>query len=144
MATIGAFAVALALEKGEKGPAIEDLAGLAKTRPWLAAAMAAFMFSLAGVPPLAGFFAKFFAFSAAVNSGSTGLVAVAVIMSAVSSYYYLKVTVVMYMKPAAAPQEYPAPGAVEAVVFLMAAGVTLAGIFSGPILALAAEAARWL
>ncbi|HNW45180.1 MAG TPA: NADH-quinone oxidoreductase subunit N [Elusimicrobiales bacterium] len=143
MATIGAFAVALALEKEERGPAIEDLAGLAKTRPWLAAAMAAFMFSLAGVPPLAGFFAKFFAFSAAVNTGSTGLVAAAVIMSAVSMYYYLKVTVVMYMKPAQAAQEYRPAGAVEAVIFLMAAGVLLAGLFARPVLALAAEASRW-
>ncbi|MEI7529940.1 MAG: NADH-quinone oxidoreductase subunit N [Elusimicrobiota bacterium] len=143
MATIGAFAVVLALEKGEKGPAIEDLAGLARTRPWLAAAMAAFMFSLAGVPPLAGFFAKFFAFSAAVNSGYTGLVVVAVLMSAVSMYYYLKVTVAMYMKPPAAAQAYPAPGAVEAVVFLMAAGVMLTGVFARPLLALAAEASRW-
>ncbi|MCX5791047.1 MAG: hypothetical protein NTY45_02350 [Elusimicrobia bacterium] len=105
--------------------------------------MAAFMFSLAGVPPLAGFFAKFFAFSAAVNSGYTGLVVVAVLMSAVSMYYYLKVTVAMYMKPPAPEQSYPAPGAVEAVVFLMAAGVMLAGVFARPILAIAAEASRW-
>jgi NADH-quinone oxidoreductase subunit N len=143
MATIGAFAVALALERGEKGPAIEDLAGLAKTRPWLAAAMAAFMFSLAGVPPLAGFFAKFFAFSGAVAAGSTGLVALAVLMSAVSMYYYLKVTVVMYMKPATAEQPCVAPGAIEAVIFVMAAGVILAGIFARPVLNLAAEASRW-
>ena len=143
MATIGAFAVVLVLEKGEKGPVIDDLAGLARTHPWLAAAMAAFMFFLAGVPPLAGFFAKFFAFSAAVNSGNTALVAVAVIMSAVSMYYYLRVTVAMYMKPAAAGATCGAPGAAEAVIFTMAAGVILAGVFSKPVLTLAAAAARW-
>ena len=103
----------------------KDLAGLAKARPWLAGAMAAFMFSLAGVPPLAGFFAKFYAFAGAVNSGYTGLVVLAVIMSAVSMYYYLKVTVVMYMKPAASEQVYEAPGLAEAVIALMAAGVLL-------------------
>lgn len=144
MATIGAFAVAAALEKGETGPKVEDLAGLAKTRPWLAAAMAAFMFSLAGVPPLAGFFAKFYAFAAAVNSGQTGLVVIAVLMSAVSMYYYLKVTVAMYMKPPAAGQTHEAPGLAEAVIFLMAAGVLLAGLFSNPILTIAANAARYL
>jgi NADH-quinone oxidoreductase subunit N len=143
MATIGAFSVAAVLEKGEKGPLIEDLAGLAKRRPWLAGAMAAFMFSLAGVPPLAGFFAKFYAFAGAVNSGYTGLVVIAVVMSAVSAYYYLKVTVAMYMKPAAAEHGEEAPGLAEAVVFLMAAGVLLAGVFSKPLLAIAAEASRW-
>ncbi len=144
MATIGAFAVALILEKDEKGPKIDDLAGLAKTRPWLAAAMAAFMFSLAGIPPLAGFFAKFYAFAGAVNTGYTGLVVIAVIMSAVSVYYYLRVTVVMYMKPAANGHEAPAaPGLAEAVVFLMAMGVLAAGMLSRPLLALAAEASRW-
>jgi len=143
MATIGAFSVALLLEKEEKGPLIEDLAGLAKSRPWLAAAMAAFMFSLAGVPPLAGFFAKFYAFAGAVNSGYTGLVIIAILMSAVSIYYYLKVTVVMFMKPAAGELPAKAPGLIEAVIFLMAAGVILAGVFSRPLLALAAEASRW-
>ena len=145
MATIGAFSVALALEKGEKGPKVEDLAGLAKTSPWLAAAMAAFMFSLAGVPPLAGFFAKFYAFSGAVTSGRTSLVIIAVMMSAVSMYYYLRVTVVMYMKPAPAGQPAPEPlGPIALVIALMAAGVLLAGIFSRPLLAIASEAARRL
>ena len=143
MATIGAFAVALVLEKGDKGPLIEDLAGLAKRRPWLAGAMSAFMFSLAGVPPLAGFFAKFYAFSGAVNSGFTGLVVIAIIMSAVSMYYYLKVTVVMYMKPSVGDHSEAPAGVAEAVIFLLAAGVTLAGVFSRPLLSLASEASRW-
>ncbi len=141
MATIGAFAVAAALEKGEKGPQIDDLAGLARARPWLAGAMAAFMFSLAGVPPLAGFFAKFYAFAGAVSAGYTSLVIVAVLMSAVSMYYYLKVTVAMYMKPAPAEASYGAPGLAEIVIFLMAAGVLAAGVLSRPLLAMAAKAA---
>ena len=143
MATIGAFAVALVLEKDERGPQIEDLAGLARTRPWLAAAMAAFMFSLAGVPPLAGFFAKFYAFAGAVKTGYTGLVVVAVVMSAVSIYYYLRVTVAMYMKPPAADTHAEPAGLAGAVIALMAAGVILAGIFSRPLLAAAVGAARW-
>ena len=66
-------------------------------------------------------------------------------MSAVSIYYYLRVTVVMYMKVPANGEDHPAgaPGLAEALVFLMAAGVLLAGLFSRPLLALAAEAARW-
>ena len=106
--------------------------------------MSAFMFSLAGVPPLAGFFAKFYAFSATVAAGYTSLVIIAVIMSAVSMYYYLRVTVVMYMKPAPADQPAGEPlGPIAIVIALMASGVLLAGIFSRPLLALAAEAARW-
>jgi len=143
MATIGAFAVTLVLEKGEKGPQIEDLAGLAKTRPWLAAAMAAFMFSLAGVPPLAGFFAKFYAFSGVVAAGHTGLVVLAISMSAVSIYYYLRVTVAMYMKPPSGEAGEEPAGLAGAVIALMAAGVILAGIFSRPLLAAAVGAARW-
>ena len=143
MATIGAFGVALVLEKGDTGPRIEDLAGLGKRRRWLAAAMAAFMFSLAGVPPLAGFFAKFYAFAGAVNSGYTGLVVVSIIMSAVSIYYYLKVTVVMFMNPSVGEHSEEPAGVAEAVIFLMAAGVILAGIFSRPLLVFASEASRW-
>lgn len=143
MATTGAFSVTLLLEKEEKGPLIEDLAGLAQTRPWLAAAMSAFMFSLAGVPPLAGFFAKFYAFAGAVNGGYTGLVIIAIIMSAVSIYYYLKVTVVMYMKPPVNGNNAERNGLIETVIFLLAAAVILAGVFSRPLLTLAAEASRW-
>ncbi len=143
MATIGAFAVALALEEGDTGPKIEDLAGLAERRPWLAGAMAAFMFSLAGVPPLAGFFAKFYAFTGAVNAGYTGLVVIAIIMSAVSMYYYLKVTVAMFMKPSVGEHAEARPGLAEAVSFLMAAGVILAGIFSSYLLTFATEASHW-
>lgn len=144
MATIGAFGVALILERDEKGPKIEDLAGLAKERPWLAAAMAAFMFSLAGIPPLAGFFAKFYAFAAAVRGGHTALVIIAVLMSAVSVYYYLRVTVVMYMKPPHnGDHAHDSPGLAEAVVFLMAAGVLISGLLSRPLLGVAANAAKW-
>lgn len=146
MATLGAFGVTLVLEKDEKGPKIDDLAGLGKTRPWLAAAMAAFMFSLAGVPPLAGFFAKFYAFAGAVGGGYTSLVVIAVLMSAVSIYYYLRVTVVMYMKPApdaAALAEAKPFGLAEAVIVLMALGVLAAGLLSRPLLGYAAEAAKW-
>jgi NADH-quinone oxidoreductase subunit N len=94
---IGAFAVVIMLEKqGEMDASGERLRGLSKRAPGLAFIMAIFMFSLAGVPPFAGFFAKFFVFSAAVQGGMSWLAAIAMLNSAISAYYYLRITVSMY------------------------------------------------
>jgi NADH-quinone oxidoreductase subunit N len=94
---IGAFAVVIMLEKqGEMDADGRRLRGLSKREPVLALVMAVFMFSLAGVPPFAGFFAKFFVFSAAVQGGWSWLAAIAMINSAISAYYYLRITVSMY------------------------------------------------
>jgi len=94
---IGAFAVVMLLEKGgEMDASGARLAGLARREPLLAVVMAGFLFSLAGVPPFAGFFAKFFVFSAAVEGGWSWLAAIAMLNSAVGAYYYLRLTVSMY------------------------------------------------
>jgi NADH-quinone oxidoreductase subunit N len=94
---IGAFAVVTLLEKqGEMDADGARLRGLGQRKPLLAAVMAIFMFSLAGVPPFAGFFAKFFVFAAAVQGGMSWLAAIAMLNSAIGAYYYLRVTVVMY------------------------------------------------
>ena len=94
---IGAFAVVMMLEKqGEMDAQGVRLRGLAKRQPMIAAVMAVFMLSLAGMPPFAGFFAKFFVFSAAVQGGYSWLAAIAMLNSAIGAYYYLRVTVSMY------------------------------------------------
>lgn len=96
---IGAFAIVVALEKANEDDALQNrAAGIAPRRPFLALAMAVFMFSLSGVPPLAGFFGKFFVFSAAVEAGWTWLAVVGILNSAVGLYYYLRVTVAMYFE----------------------------------------------
>jgi NADH-quinone oxidoreductase subunit N len=94
---MGAFAVVILLDKGEE---IKDYDGLAKSRPLVAALMLVFMFSLTGIPPTAGFIGKFNIFMAAVKAGYTWLVVIAVIFSAISAYYYLRVVMNMYMKDA--------------------------------------------
>ncbi|HTW87278.1 MAG TPA: NADH-quinone oxidoreductase subunit N [Candidatus Binataceae bacterium] len=95
---LGAFAVVIALERrGVEGDLITDYRGLATRHPVLAAAMALFLFSLTGIPPLAGFVGKFYIFSAALNAGLVGLVIIAVINSVVSAYYYVSVIVAMYV-----------------------------------------------
>lgn len=97
---IGAFTVVIMLENAQDGDALQNrAAGLAERWPLLAAAMAIFMFSLSGIPPLAGFFGKFLVFKAAVDDGWVVLVAIAMINSAISAYYYLRVTVSMYFNP---------------------------------------------
>lgn len=96
---IGAFAVIVALEKAEADDALQNrAAGIADRWPLLALTMAIFMFSLSGVPPLAGFFGKFFVFKAAVDGGWAWLAAIGMLNSAIGLYYYLRVTVAMYFE----------------------------------------------
>jgi NADH-quinone oxidoreductase subunit N len=98
---LGAFAVVTALERlGENDVLNGNFAGLADRRPALAAAMAIFMFSLAGIPPFVGFFAKFFVFGAALQDGWGWLVLIGVINSVLSAFYYLSITVQMYFRKA--------------------------------------------
>lgn len=92
---IGAFAMVILLEKGEE---LSDYEGLSKSHPLVAALMLVFMFSLTGIPPTAGFIGKFNLFVAAIKAGYTWLVVIAVIFSAISAYYYLRVVMNMYMK----------------------------------------------
>jgi NADH-quinone oxidoreductase subunit N len=96
---LGAFGVLIALaHRGQECDRVDQLAGLARTRPALAALMTLFMLSLAGIPGTGGFTAKFAVFSAAVGSGQVVLAIVGVLASLVSVYYYLRLPVVMYMR----------------------------------------------
>jgi NADH-quinone oxidoreductase subunit N len=87
--TLGTFAVILAMRRPDGGmvESIYDLAGLARTQPWMAFAMATMMFSIAGIPPLAGFFAKLYVFMAAVQAGLYWLAVVGVVASVVGAFY---------------------------------------------------------
>jgi NADH-quinone oxidoreductase subunit N len=96
---IGAFAVVIAIEKKDDQQLnIRDYAGIGSRHPALGVAMAIFMFSLAGIPPLSGFMGKFYIFSAAVKEGYIGLTIIGVLNSLVSVYYYLRITVMMFMQ----------------------------------------------
>ena len=96
---VGAFGVVILVqERLGVGEDIDDCRGLGFTSPALGAAMAVFLFSLAGIPPTAGFVAKFFVFLAAIEAGFTWLVILAVVNSAVAVYYYLRVVIVMYSR----------------------------------------------
>jgi NADH-quinone oxidoreductase subunit N len=133
--TVGAFTVISVLTRdGEEHDRVDDFAGLSQTRPGLAAVMSLCMFSLLGMPGTAGFIGKFLVFSAAVkvglatgNSSLVWLVVIAVLNSAVSLGYYLRVPAVMYFN---APRETPQPAG-NATFF---EGLVLAGCAAGVIL----------
>jgi NADH-quinone oxidoreductase subunit N len=96
---IGAFAVVAWLQHRGRGMTLDDFAGLAGTNPLAAAAMTVFMVSLMGVPPLLGFYAKYYVILAAIDADLLWLALAVVIMSAVSAYFYLRVVAVMYFTP---------------------------------------------
>jgi NADH-quinone oxidoreductase subunit N len=105
--TLGSFLVVLRM-RDAAGKPVEDiasLAGLSRSRPGLAAAMAMFMFSLAGIPPLMGFWPKFYVFNAAVAADLTWLAAVGIATSVIGAYYYLRIIKTMYFDEAAPAYE---------------------------------------
>jgi NADH-quinone oxidoreductase subunit N len=142
--TLGAFAVILGLRRGKvMFENIEDLSGLARTHPVLAFCLAMMMFSLAGIPPLAGFFAKFAVFNAAINANLVALAIIGVVTSVIGAYYYLRIVKVMYFdEPAAAYDTMPA--GVKLVLALSSIFVVLFGIVPAPLVAAAGAAARSL
>jgi NADH-quinone oxidoreductase subunit N len=130
---VGAFGVVILVgRKKDSYLNIYDYCGLGAQHPVLAACMALFMFALAGIPPTAGFVGKFYIFSAAVQAGYIWLAIIGVMNSLVSVFYYLRITVLMYMQPAEAdlgPVAFaPAPTVVVAATAL---GVLWIGIFPG-------------
>src|SRR5438552_15319139 len=95
--TLGSFAVILTMKRdGQAMEQISDFAGLSRTNPLLAFFFAMLLFSLAGVPPLAGFFAKWYVFVAAIKAGLSTLAVVGVLASVVGAFYYLTIIKVMY------------------------------------------------
>ena len=96
---VGAFAIIAHLSgKGERYVTLEDYTGLGRRSPLIAALLTMFLISLIGIPITGGFFAKFYVFSAALQSNLVGLTIIGVINSAIAAYYYLRVIVYMYMR----------------------------------------------
>ncbi len=96
---IGAFAIVIMLRReGFQGENLEDYMGLSRSHPLASALMLIFMFSLTGIPPTAGFIGKFYVFMEVINAGYTPLAIIAVVFSAISAFFYLRVVIYMYMK----------------------------------------------
>jgi NADH-quinone oxidoreductase subunit N len=142
----GAFSALIAMSrKGTEYLDLDDFAGAGFRYPWIGAAFAVFLFSLAGFPPTAGFLAKFYVFSAAVRQGHVALVIVAVMASLVSVFYYLRIIVTMYMRDPAKDVEIDRDNpALYLVLFLCFYGVVQLGIWPGNLLVVIRQAAASL
>src|SRR5216683_2963603 len=139
--TVGTWAVILCMRRnGRMLEGISDLAGLSRTQPGLALALAIFMFALSGIPPTAGLFAKLYVFLAAIDAQLTGLAVIGVVTSVVSAFYYLRVVKVMYFDEPAGTFDRPISAELKGVVFVTAIATLFFFVLPGPIFA-AAEAA---
>jgi len=140
--TIGSFACILQMNDRDGTPveSIASLAGLSQRRPGLAAAFAIFMFSLAGIPPLFGFWAKFLVFDAAVAAGMSALAAIGIAASVIGAFYYLKVIKTIYMDPPAEGYgEERSP--IDYGIITLCALVIVLGYLLNPVLGQASAAA---
>jgi NADH-quinone oxidoreductase subunit N len=139
---LGVFTCILSMRRRDKMViGVGDLAGLSKTHPAMALAMAIFMFSLAGIPPLAGFFAKIYVFFAAMDAGLWALAIIGVLSSVVAAYYYLRIIKIMYFDEVTQPLDRYIGRDVGAVMLGASVVVLLFFVYPEPLLASAADAA---
>lgn len=142
--TIGTFACILAMRRSEgMVEDIYELAGLGRNNPLMAFLLAMLMFSLAGIPPLAGFFGKFFVFSAAINAGLYPLAILGVLASVVGAYYYLNIVKIMYFDEPAERFDVM-PGALKLVLGISGVGVLFFGLYVRPLIVSSELAAKSL
>ncbi|MHA1166024.1 MAG: NADH-quinone oxidoreductase subunit NuoN, partial [Alphaproteobacteria bacterium] len=141
---LGVFACILAMRRSDgRVEEIDELSGLSRNNPMMAFLLAMLLFSLAGIPPLAGFFGKFYVFLAAINSGLYTLAVIGVLSSVVGAYYYLRIVKIMYFDEPVDAFE-PMPGALK--IMLLVSGILVIFFFTypAPLVAAASAAAKSL
>jgi NADH-quinone oxidoreductase subunit N len=142
---LGTFCIVLCMRvRGRLVEGISDLAGLSRTNPLMALAMGIFMFSLAGIPPLAGFFAKLYIFLAAVDAQLYTLAVIGVLTSVVGAFYYLRIVKIMYFDEPADVFERPIGREVGVVMTATALFTLLFFLYPSPIIGAAQSAAASL
>jgi NADH-quinone oxidoreductase subunit N len=142
--TLGTFAAILSMRvNGKAVENVADLAGLAKTHPTMAFFLAVMMFSLMGMPPLAGFFGKFFVFAAAVNAGLYPLAVIGMLASVVAAFYYLRIVKIMYLDAPVVTLDRPRWMETTVLTFSGILNMVF-WIYPAPLLAAASTAARAL
>lgn len=142
---IGAFAVIIMMKKGKtSGERIDDYKGLARSNKLLALVMMVFMFSLAGVPPTGGFVGKFYIFMALIDQGFVSLAVIALTMSAVGAYFYIRIVMYMYMKEPEGEFEFASSTGLIVAIGVSVAAVIALGVMPGYLVELAQKAAGLL
>jgi NADH-quinone oxidoreductase subunit N len=142
--TLGTFACILAMRRnGRMVEDIDQLSGLSSTSPLMAFLLAMLLFSLAGIPPLAGFFAKFYVFLAAIHAGLYALAVIGVLLSVVGAYYYLRIVKIMYFD-APAERFEPMDMPLAAVLGITGLFILLYFVYPAPLVAFAGAAAKSL
>jgi NADH-quinone oxidoreductase subunit N len=142
---IGTFACILAMRRdGRMVEDIDELSGLGKTHPMLAAALTVFMFSMAGIPPLAGFFGKLYVFLAAIEAELYTLAVIGVLTSVVGAFYYLRIIRIMYFDSVDDPLDKPVEREIGLVTTLAGLVIVLFFVYPGPLVTRAATAAASL
>jgi proton-translocating NADH-quinone oxidoreductase, chain N len=142
--TLGTFACILAMRRhGRMIEDIDQLSGLSSTSPLMAFLLAMLLFSLAGIPPLAGFFAKFYVFLAAIHAGLYALAVIGVLLSVVGAYYYLRIVKIMYFD-APAERFEPMDMPLAAVLGITGLFILLYFVYPAPLVAFAGAAAKSL
>ena len=144
--TLGAFFIAALIGARLGSDDIPDYAGLSQRAPGLAFLMVLFMLSLTGIPPTAGFFAKFYIFAAAIERSPSllWLVAVGVVNSVISLYYYVNVIRAMYLLPPQDPARIQEPAVLRAALWVTGAATLLLGLYPQPLITFARAAALLL
>ena len=143
--TLGVFAVILLMKRKEiMVEEVSDLSGLGRSHPMMALAMLIFMFSLAGIPPMAGFWGKLYIFMAAVEAKLFWPAILGVLASVVASYYYLRIVKVMYFDEPGEVLDAPALGITRAVAFAAALLIAVFSLAPQPLSSVAAAAAKGL
>jgi NADH-quinone oxidoreductase subunit N len=142
--TLGAFACILAMRRdGRMVEEIDELSGLSQSQPLMAFCLSMLLFSLAGIPPLAGFFAKFYVFAAAIEAKLYYVAVIGVIASVVGCYYYLRIIKIIYFDQPRAAFD-PMPVALKGVLTVSAALVLAFWVVPGPLVSAAQAAAKSL
>ena len=144
-ADIGAFSILIALGKdGKAVETFEDIKGKALQHPLLGVSMLIFMFSLAGIPPFAGFIGKFFLFKSAIGAGYIYLSVLGILTSVFAVYYYLKVLIYMYMYPIEDNAKEPVNISVAIGLTIMTVGVLVLGLLPGRYIDIAVSAIKYI
>jgi len=144
LTTLGTFGLILFMSRaGHEADEIQDLSGLARRSPWLAGVMAVFMFSLTGIPPTVGFYAKLAVLQALVSTNLAGyiwLAVIAVLLSLIGAFYYLRIIKVMYFEEPADASPVVRSGGVSALLAANGAAVLLLGLLPGGLMAICRDA----